>query len=94
MDFIKDLIMAVGGAVGILLIIAVFCKGIIEKWIENKLITISQKVTLKYSDKLSRHTRAYEMLQDKEFVFYDQTSTYSIFNFRCNRNNLWSYETR
>jgi len=77
MEFWRELLAAVGGAVGIVVLILIFAKGLIQKWIENCMETASQKITLSYSDKLLRHSKAYEVLLEKEFGFYEQTSKYA-----------------
>lgn len=74
MEFLKDLSMAVGGAVGAVLIILVFFKGILQKWIDTTIEKAAEKSLVKYSNTLERKTKAYEMLLEKECSFYERTS--------------------
>ncbi len=74
MEFLKQLLAAVGGGVGITLVILALFKTLFQRWFENVIITSSQKTIIKLTNSLQRSTRAYEMVLDKEFEFYERTS--------------------
>lgn len=76
-DFILELIAAVGGALGMTLIFLRFSKGIIQKWVETTIQTTAKKSLSKYSNTLERRTKAYEMLLEKEFAFYESASSFT-----------------
>ena len=71
MEFWGQLLAAVGGALGITLIIMRMCKSFIVKWVETSIATTAEKSLAKYSDTLNRHTKAYEMILEKEFTFFE-----------------------
>lgn len=77
MDFFKELILHLGGAIGIAVAIVGFMKGLIQKWIENALDNAGEKNVAKYSNGLQRRTMAYEMLLQKEFEFYENAAKFS-----------------
>lgn len=76
MDFIKEVLAAVGGALGIVLIILAFGKGLIQKWVETTIEKTAEKSLTKYANVLERRTKAYEMLLEKEFVFFESASEF------------------
>lgn len=75
-DFVLELIAAVGGALGITLIFLTFTRGIIQKWLEAIIDKTAEKGIAKYSDTLQRQTRAYEMLLQKEFGFFEAATAF------------------
>ena len=62
MDFIQEVLAAVGGALGIVLIILAFGKGLVQKWVETTIEKTAEKSLTKYANVLERRTKAYEML--------------------------------
>jgi hypothetical protein len=76
MDFIKEVLAAVGGALGIVLIILAFGKGLVQKWVETTIEKTAEKSLTKYANVLERRTKAYEMLLEKEFVFFESASEF------------------
>lgn len=75
-DFVLELIAAVGGALGITLIFLAFARGIIQKWLETIIDKTAEKGIAKYSDTLQRQTRAYEMMLQKEFGFFEAATSF------------------
>ncbi len=92
MDFVKQLLAAVGGAVGITLVILTFFRTLFQRWFENILNTSSQKTLIKLTNSLQRSTRAYEMVLDKEFQFYERTSNF-VSDLAVNIQDLLFYIT-
>jgi len=74
MEFLREFLAAVGGAVGVVLIIFVFFKGIVQKWIDTTIDKAAEKSLAKYSNTLERKTKAYETLLDKELSYYEYLS--------------------
>ena len=71
-EWIKDIIVAVsGGSIALLGILTIF-KQLIYKSFETGIETILQKNVEKYRDQLSRSSRAYEMILNKEMDFYEK----------------------
>lgn len=73
-EFVLQLVAAVGGGIGIALILLRLTKGLFQKSFESAIDTAAQKTISKYSNVLQRKTRAYEILLEKEFSFYEVTS--------------------
>ena len=73
-EFVLQLVAAVGGGIGIALILLRLVKGLFQKSFESAIDTAAQKTISKYSNVLQRKTRAYEILLEKEFSFYEVTS--------------------
>lgn len=76
MEFVKQLLAAIGGALGIVLIIMRLGKSIIQKWVETNIESSAEKSLNKYTNLLERKTRAYEMILEKEFEFYQCATDY------------------
>lgn len=51
-------------------------KGLLQKSIENMIDNASKKVLLEFEDNLTRKIKAYEMVLNKEFEFYEKTTRY------------------
>lgn len=77
MEFWKELILHLGGAVGIAVVFLAFVKSLIQKWLENIMNTASDKSIAKFSNSLQRKTMAYEMLLQKEFGFYEAAAKFT-----------------
>ena len=76
MEFLKDVLAAVGGGLGIVLFFLAFGKGIIEKWVDTTIEKTAEKSLAKYANALERRTKAYEMLLEKEFSFFETASAF------------------
>lgn len=76
-EFINDLLLAVGGGVGVALIFLGLFKNVVQKWIESTIDKVADKKLAKYSNSLTRKTMAYDLLLKKEFDFYEKTSKYT-----------------
>ena len=74
-EWIKDILMAIGGGSVVLIGILTVFKQLFIKSFESGIETVFQKNMEKYRDKLSRSTRAYEMILDKEMKFYEKTDS-------------------
>ena len=73
-EFVLQLVAAVGGGIGIALILLRLAKGLFQKSFESAIDTAAQKTISKYCNVLQRKTRAYEILLEKEFSFYEVAS--------------------
>jgi hypothetical protein len=71
-EWIKDIIVAVGGGSVVLLGVLTIFKQLVIKSFETGIETIFQKNIEKYRDQLSRSSRAYEMILNKEMDFYEK----------------------
>lgn len=76
MDFISELIAAIGGAVSVTLILLGFSKNLLQKWIETTIDTTAEQSLTKYANALERKTKAYELLLEKEFYFFESASEF------------------
>lgn len=77
MEFLGQLLAAVGGALGIALILMGMGKNFIVKWVETSIEATAEKSLAKYSDTLDRHTKAYDMILQKEFTFFECASKFT-----------------
>lgn len=76
MDFIKEVVAAIGSALSVIFILLFIFKGLINKWIETAIEKTAEKSLAKYSNTLERRTKAYEMLLQKEFAFFESASAF------------------
>ena len=76
MEFLKEMLAAVGGAVGIVIVVLATFKGFLQKWVETTIDKAAEKSLVKYSNILQRKTTAYEKMLEKEFVFFECTSNF------------------
>lgn len=76
MEFLKEVLAAVGGGLGIVLFFLAFGKGIIEKLVDTTIEKTAEKSLAKYANTLERRTKAYEMLLEKEFSFFETASAF------------------
>ena len=74
-EWIKDILVAIGGGSVVLIGILTIFKQLFIKSFETGMETVFQKNMEKYRDQLSRSTRAYEMILDKEMKFYEKTDS-------------------
>ena len=74
-EWIKDIIVAVGGgSIALLGILTVF-KQLVIKSCETGIETIFQKNIEKYREQLSRSSRSYDMILNKEMDFYEKVDS-------------------
>lgn len=76
MDFIKEVVAAIGSALSVIFILLAIFRGVINKWIETTIEKTAEKSLAKYSNILERRTKAYEMLLEKEFKFFESASNF------------------
>ena len=67
-EWIKDILMAIGGGSVVLIGILTIFKQLFIKSFETGMETVFQKNMEKYRNQLSRSTRAYEMILDRDEV--------------------------
>ena len=75
-EWIKELIIAIGGGATATISILLIVKSLLSKIIDKTIETSFEKSTIKFTNKLERSTRAYEMLLNKEFEFYGKIDPY------------------
>lgn len=71
-EWIKDLIVAVGGGTVVLVGILTIFKNLFLKLFETGIESSFEKNLEKYRNKLSRSTKAFEILLDREMRFYER----------------------
>ena len=75
-EWIKELLVAMGGGATVVIAIFVFLKSIVVKIVDKAIDTSFEKSTIKFSNKLERTTKAYEILLRKEFDYYEKIDPY------------------
>ena len=75
-EWIKELIISIGGGATATISILLIFKSLLSKIIDKTIETSFEKSTIKFTNKLERSTRAYEMLLNKEFEFYGKLDPY------------------
>ena len=75
-EWLKELIIAIGGGATATISILLIVKSLLSKIIDKTIETSFEKSTIKFTNKLERSTRAYEMLLNKEFEFYGKIDPY------------------
>ena len=75
-EWLKDLIIAIGGGATATISILLIVKSLLSKIIDKTIETSFEKSTIKFTNKLERSTKAYEMLLNKEFEFYGKIDPY------------------
>lgn len=71
-EWLKDLIVAVGGGTVVLVGILTIFKNLFLKLFETGIESSFEKSLEKYRNKLSRSTKAFEILLDREMRFYER----------------------
>lgn len=71
-EWLKDLIVAVGGGTVVLVGVFTIFKNLLIKLFEAGIESSFEKNLEKYRNKLSRSTKAYEILLDREMRFYEK----------------------
>ncbi len=75
-EWLKELIAAIGGGSVVLVGLLTIFKNLFIKYFETGIESSFEKNIEKYRNKLSRSTRAYEILLDKEFSYYSSLDPY------------------
>ena len=75
-EWLKDLLVAIGGGSVVLIGILTIFKQLFLKLFETGIEVSFEKNMEKYRNKLSRSTKAYEILLDKELGFYNVLDPY------------------
>ena len=75
-EWIKELIIAIGGGATATISILLIVKSLLSKIIDKAIETSFEKSTIKFTNKLDRSTKAYEQLLNKEFEFYEKIDPY------------------
>ena len=75
-EWLKELIIAIGGGATATISILLIVKSLLSKIIDKTIETSFEKSTIKFTNKLERSTKAYEMLLNKEFEFYEKLDPY------------------
>lgn len=75
-EWLKELIAAIGGGSVVLIGLLTIFKSIFLKLFESGIETSFEKNIEKYRNRLSRSTKAYEILLDKEFSYYSSLDPY------------------
>ena len=75
-EWLKDLLVAIGGGSVVLIGILTIFKQLFLKLFETGIEASFEKNMEKYRNKLSRSTKAYEILLDKELGFYNVLDPY------------------
>lgn len=90
-QYVTSIFIALGGAVGITLIILGLFKRAMQKWIDTAIEQSSQKVIVTLTNDLQRRTSAYQKMLEKEFAYYD-TAAASLTNILTTAGSmaLWS----
>ena len=70
MEWLKDLLIAIGGGTTALVVALTVCKSIFIKLFDRTIDITFDKTIEKYRNKLVRTTTAYEILLSKEFTYY------------------------
>ena len=71
-EWIKDLLVAIGGGSVVLIGILTIFKNLFLKLFETSIEASFEKSLEKYRNQLSRSTRAYEILLEREMWFYER----------------------
>lgn len=71
-EWLKDLIVAVGGGTVVLVGVLTIFKNLLIKLFETGIESSFEKNLEKYRNKLSRSTKVYEILLDREMRFYEK----------------------
>ena len=75
-EWIKELLIAIGGGTTVTVALLTVLKSIVSKIVDKAIDTSFEKSTIKLSNKLERTTKAYEILLRKEFDYYERIDPY------------------
>ena len=71
-EWVKELLIAIGGGATVTIALLTILKSIVSKIVGKAIDTSFEKNTIKFSNKLERTTKAYEILLIKEFDYYEK----------------------
>lgn len=74
-NFVKEIIIAAGGGTVVLIGFLFFLKYVVQKIANSAIDTAFDKNIIKFSNKIERTTKAYEILMKKEFDFYEKVDS-------------------
>ena len=75
-EWIKELLIAIGGGATVTVALLTILKSIVSKIVDKAIDTSFEKSTIKFTNKLERTTKAYEILLRKEFDYYEKIDPY------------------
>lgn len=75
-EWVKELLIAIGGGATVTIALLTILKSIVSKIVDKAIDTSFEKSTIKFSNKLERTTKAYEILLKKEFDYYEKVDPY------------------
>lgn len=75
-EWIKELLIAISGGATATIVLLTILKSIVSKIVDKAIETSFEKSTIKFSNKLERTTKAYEILLKKEFDYYEKVDPY------------------
>lgn len=75
-EWIKELLIAIGGGATVTVALLTIFKTIVSRIADKAIDTSFEKSTIKFSNKLERTTKAYEILLKKEFDYYEKVDPY------------------
>ena len=75
-EWVKELLIAIGGGATVTIVLLTILKSIVSKIVDKAIDTSFEKSTIKFSNKLERTTKAYEILLKKEFDYYEKVDPY------------------
>lgn len=76
LEWVKELLIAIGGGATVTVVLLTILKSIVSKIVDKAIDTSFEKSALKFSNKLERTTKAYEILLRKEFDYYEKVDPY------------------
>lgn len=71
MDFLKELLAALGGGMVVLVCFLTFGKSLVSKYLDTLIETSAEKSVKKLENRFARSMTAYEILLKKEFDYYE-----------------------
>ena len=74
-NLVKEIIIAAGGGTVVLIGFLFFLKYVVQKIANSAIDTAFDKNIIKFSNKIERTTKAYEILMKKEFDFYEKVDS-------------------
>lgn len=75
-EWVKELLIAIGGGATVTVALLTILKSIVAKIVDKAIDTSFEKSTMRFSNRLERTTKAYEILLRKEFDYYEKVDPY------------------
>lgn len=75
-EWVKELLIAFSGGASATVALFLILKSIVSRIVDKMIDTSFEKSTIKYTNKLERTTKAYEILLRKEFDYYEKIDPY------------------